>query len=83
LYLILAPSQGRAPKNLLRAWCTLFLTGSMSNNFLRRPHLVVAELGELGGGNVILSNEGSAFSIKIDQRNRRFSRLVTNAVQQI
>jgi hypothetical protein len=55
----------------------------MSNNFLRRPHLVVAELGELGGGNVILSNEGSAFSIKIDQRNRRFSRLVTNAVQQI
>jgi len=54
---------------------------SVANNFLHRTHLRISVVGKFVGSGLIFGDEGSAFSIKVDQRNCLRACGVSNVLQ--
>jgi hypothetical protein len=79
LYFILDVCQLRAAKYLRRTRRSL--SSSVLDNLRDSADLRVSIMGKLLGGGLIFGEKCSAFPIKIDQRNRLISGLVSNAVQ--
>jgi hypothetical protein len=60
---------------------TFARASSMANDLLHAAHALVAIVRELRGSGLVFGNEGSAFSIKVDQRNCLRACGVSNVLQ--